>query len=75
MLTVRESMAITLAARRYKHGGAKDSDILDQLGMTPTRFWQYVNALLDRPDVLAAYPSEVKRLQRLRDQRRRARAS
>lgn len=72
---VREHMAIQLAAAHYKFAGARETDMRDQLGMSAPRFWQYVNALLERPDVLAAYPREVHRLLRLRDQRRRARAS
>lgn len=72
-MTVREHMAIALATRHFKFEGARETDAREQLGMSATRFWQYVNALLDRPDVLAAYPREVYRLQRLRDLRRRRR--
>lgn len=67
-------MAIRLAATRYKFEGARETDVRDELGLSITRFWAYVNSLLERPDVLAAYPVEVRRLQRLRDLRRRQRS-
>ena len=75
MLTVRDHMALRLASARYKYEAVRDADALEQLSMSPTRFWQYVNALIDRPDAVAAYPQDVRRLRRLRDQRRRARKS
>lgn len=75
MLTVRDHMALRLASARYKYQGARDTDVLEQLAMTPTIFWRHVNQLLDRPEALAAYPLDVRRLRRLRDQRRRLRAS
>lgn len=68
-------MCIKLAATPYRYPGARDSDVHDQLGMSPTIFWRHVHALIQRPDVLAAYPLEVKRLQRLRDRRREARSA
>ncbi len=73
MLTIRESMALELAAQRFKFEGARETRVLDELGMTITRFHQVVGALLDRPDAWAAYPVDVARLRRLRDQRRAAR--
>ena len=75
MLTVRDHTALRLAAARFKYEGARASAIHEQLSMTPTRFAQYVGALLDRPDALAAYPSEVRRLRRLREQRQAQRSS
>jgi hypothetical protein len=41
--------------------------------MTPTRYYQVLNALVDRPDALAADPLLVRRLRRLRAARRRGR--
>lgn len=73
-LTVREHTAIRLAARRYKYEGARETDVLHELGMTATRFWQYVNALIDRPEAVAAYPVDVRRLVRLREQRKAQRS-
>lgn len=68
-------MAIRLAATPYRFPGARDSDVHEQLGMSPTLFWRHIHQLLERPDVLAAYPLEVRRLMRLRDARRQARSA
>lgn len=75
MLTVRDSMSIRLAAATYRYPAKRESDALEQLGMTAATFHRHVNVLIDRPDALAAFPREVRRLQRLRDARRRARAA
>ena len=72
-MTDAEHIAIQLAAATYAHPAVRETHALEQLGMTPTRFWQHVHALIDRPDVLATYPTEVRRLQRLRDARRQQR--
>jgi len=68
-------MAIQLATTRYKFPGARETDVREQLGWSPTIFCVRVNALLDYPAALAAYPMDVHRLRRLRVQRRRPRAS
>lgn len=75
MLTVRDHMSLRLAAASYKFPGARETDVRDQLGMSATIFYRHVNRLLDDPEALAAYPVEVNRLRRLRDARRRLRAS
>ena len=74
-LSVRDSMSIRLAAATYRYPARRESDVLELLGMTPATFWRHVNVLIDRPEALAAFPQEVRRLQRLRDARRRARAA
>lgn len=72
-LSVRDHMALRLAAATYRYPAARESAAYDQLGMSAPIFWRRVNALLDRPEALAAYPVEVNRLRRLRDRRRAAR--
>lgn len=47
--------------------GAKEDAIRSTLGMTPIRYYQRLNVLLDSPDALAARPQLVRRLQRIRD--------
>lgn len=74
-MTIRDHMTVRLAATPYRYPGARDTDVHHQLGLSPTLFWRHVNALLERPDVLAAYPLEVRRLLRLRDRRREARSA
>ena len=69
-MTDTETAALVLAAQHYRYPAARDTHALERLGMSPVRFAQVVDALLDRPDALAAMPREVNRLRRLRDARR-----
>jgi Protein of unknown function (DUF3263) len=71
-LTVRDTMTLDFEAKRCKYAGAKDKAILDTFGETSTRYYQRLGDLLDRRGV-AYSPTVVRRLQRLRDARRRAR--
>ena len=43
--------------------------------MSATRYYQVLNALVDKPEALAADPLLVKRLRRLRASRQRTRAA
>ncbi|HVT22265.1 MAG TPA: DUF3263 domain-containing protein, partial [Mycobacteriales bacterium] len=43
--------------------------------MSATRYYQVLNALLDRPEALAADPMLVKRLRRMRAARQRQRSA
>jgi hypothetical protein len=63
------------ATLAFENLGWTDLETHDQLARdlfdrTPTRQAQVVNALLDNPDALAAYPQLVRRLRRLRGQHR-----
>lgn len=61
--------------RWWKYAGAKESAILAEFGVSATRYYQHLNALLDRPEALAHDPMTVRRLRRLRDARRAARSA
>lgn len=74
-MTDEERIALRLAATTYRHPAVREAHALERLGLTPTRYWAVVHGLLDRPDALAEMPVEVRRLQRLRDARRRQRAT
>lgn len=74
-LSVRERMALELAATPYRYPAVREARALDELGLTPTSYWLLVDELLDRPDALEAMPGAVRRLRRLRDLRRRARSA
>jgi hypothetical protein len=54
----------------WRHAGSRDTAIRERFDMTPTRYHQLLNALIDRPAALAHDPVTVKRLRRLREQRR-----
>lgn len=53
--------------------GRKAAAITDHLGLSPTRYYELLNALIDDPHALAHDPLLVRRLRRQRRQRRRAR--
>jgi hypothetical protein len=53
--------------------GPKDLAIRERLHMSPTRYYELLSALLDDPAALAYDPLTVKRAQRVRHHRRRAR--
>lgn len=73
-LTDRDHTILQLAAARYRHPAQREADALEQLELRPTAFWAAVHRLLDHPAALAAYPADVRRLQRLREARRRHRS-
>ena len=70
-LTRREHEMLTFERHWWRQAGAKETAIRDRFGVPPTRYYQVLNALVDRPDALAADPLLVRRLRRLR----RARAA
>lgn len=72
-LTERERTMLDVESKRWKFAGAKDSLIFDLFRCSPTRYYQELDALIDRPEALKRDPLTVKRLQRLRDKRREAR--
>ena len=51
----------------------KERAVRDRLGLSPTRYHQLLNDLLDRPGALAFDPMLIGRLRRLREARRRVR--
>lgn len=69
-----EQQVLAFEARRWRFHGAKEQAITDTFGITPTRYAQILNALIDRPEAYLHDPPLVKRLRRLRGTRRQARA-
>lgn len=59
----------------WKSTGRKESAIRDRWDISPTRYYQLLNALIDQPSALEYDPMIVRRLQRLRDVRRAARGA
>lgn len=53
----------------WKHAGAKEAAISETFDWSATRYFQVLNALIDRPEAVAYAPLLVKRLARLRDAR------
>jgi hypothetical protein len=64
-----ELSVLAVERRRYRHQGAKEQAVRDELDLSATRYYQVLNALLDHPAALAHDPVLVGRLRRLRDAR------
>jgi hypothetical protein len=75
ILSEREGEVLAFEKQWWRHAGAKEQAIRDRFGLSPTRYYQILNGLLDRPAALAADPVLVARLRRLRTSRSRARRS
>jgi len=74
-LTDTENAVLDFERHWWKYAGAKESAIHDAFGWSPTRHYQVVNRLLDRPEALAYDPMLVRRLLRLRDRRQATRST
>ena len=71
----RDREILAFERQWWKYAGAKEQAIKDLFDMSATRYYQVLNALIDRPESLAADPMLVKRLRRLRASRQRARSA
>jgi hypothetical protein len=65
---------LTFEKQYWKYSGAKEQAIRDRFEMSATRYYQVLNALLDRPEAQEFEPMLVKRLRRQRAARQRARS-
>ena len=74
-LPSRELAMLAFERQWWRAAGAKETAIRDRFSLSPTRYYQVLNALVDRPDALAADPLLVRRLRRVRAARQRTRPS
>ena len=74
-LGIQEQQMLALERAWWKYAGAKEQAIKDLFGMSATRYYQVLNALIDTEEALAHDPMLVKRLRRLRTTRQRARTA
>jgi hypothetical protein len=74
-LSARELDMLAFERQWWRAAGAKETAIRDRFGLSPTRYYQVLNALVDRPAALVADPLLVRRLRRVRVARRRTRPS
>jgi hypothetical protein len=72
-LTERQRAILDFERHWWRQPGAKEQAIRDNFEMSPTRYYQTLNALLDLPQALTYDPSLVNRLQRLRSAAARGR--
>jgi hypothetical protein len=74
-LTEREQEILTFERQWWKYAGAKEQAVRELFDLSATRYYQVLNALIDRPEALALDPMLVKRLRRMRQSRQRARSA
>ncbi len=74
-LPERDQRILEFERQWWKFAGAKEQAIREQFDMSATRYYQVLNALIDLPEALAFDPMLVKRLQRMRAARARARSA
>ena len=74
-LARREREILAFEAQWWKYAGAKEQAIRELFDMSATRYYQVLNALIDKPAAMVADPMLVKRLRRLRASRQRTRAA
>jgi hypothetical protein len=72
-LSDRDLAVLAVAAGTWTGPGPRERAIRERLGMSPTAYFQLLNALLDDPRALAHDPVTVNRLRRDRDARREQR--
>ncbi|MET7652702.1 MULTISPECIES: DUF3263 domain-containing protein [unclassified Streptomyces] len=69
-LGAAERDLLALERRGFPGPGAKERAIREELDLSPVRYYQLLNALLDDPRALAHDPVTVNRLRRVRETRR-----
>ena len=74
-LSEREAQILAFERQWWKYAGAKEQAVRDLFDLSATRYYQVLNALIDRSDALEHDPMLVKRLRRLRSSRQRTRSA
>lgn len=74
-LSDRDVEILAFERQWWKFAGAKEQAVRDKFQMSATRYYQVLNALIDKPEALAQDPLLVKRLRRLRAARQRFRSA
>ena len=74
-LSDRDKEILEFERQWWKYSGAKEQAIRELFGMSATRYYQVLNALVDHPAALSFDPMLIKRLQRMRSTRARNRSA
>jgi hypothetical protein len=64
-LTEAERSMLEFTKTPWRYKGQQDEAIRREFGITPTKFWQAIRALITRPEALAYDPVTVHRLERV----------
>lgn len=74
-LSDRDREILAFERQWWKYAGAKEQAVRELFGLSATRYYQVLNALIDSPAALEHDPMLVKRLRRMRASRQRARSA
>ncbi len=74
-LSERDAAMLDFERQWWKFAGAKEQAVREKFDMSSTRYYQVLNALIDRPEALEHDPLLVRRLRRLRASRQRQRSA
>src|SRR5881398_1125294 len=74
-LSDRDAAMLDFERQWWKYAGAKEQAVREKFDMSSTRYYQVLNALIDRPEALSHDPLLVRRLRRLRATRQRQRSA
>jgi len=74
-LSERDQSILAFERQWWKYAGAKEQAIRELFDLSPARYYQVLNSLLDEPAALAHDPMLVKRLRRMRSERQRTRTA
>jgi hypothetical protein len=72
-LSERDRRILDFERSWWQRPGTKQEAIRDELGLSPTRYYAVLGDLTDSPDAQAYDPLVIRRVRRLRAQRRRVR--
>ena len=73
MFDERDRAILDFEREWWQHPGAKEAAIRQTFGLSPARYYQVLGKLMDSEAALAYDPMLIKRLQRVRDDRRSSR--
>jgi hypothetical protein len=75
LLSRRDRDILAFERQWWKYAGAKEQAIREMFDLSPTRYYQVLNAIIDNPAALAEDPLLVRRLRRLRTSRQKSRSA
>ncbi len=74
-LSERDRQILDFEHQWWKYAGSKEQAVKDLFDLSPTRYYQILNQLIDSEDALAHDPMLIKRLRRQRARRQRSRSA
>lgn len=74
-LSERDRKILDFEHQWWKYAGSKEQAVKDLFDLSPTRYYQILNQLIDSEDALAHDPMLIKRLRRQRASRQRTRSA